>query len=43
MLGTSRETLNKQLHAWANDGLIRIRRGSIIIEQPEKLAELVDR
>lgn len=43
LLGTSRETLNKQLHAWQNDGLIRIRRGSIVIEQPEKLAELADR
>nr|WP_281352971.1 Crp/Fnr family transcriptional regulator [Mesorhizobium camelthorni] len=43
LLGTSRETLNKQLHAWHNDGLICIRRGSIVIEQPEKLAELADR
>lgn len=43
LLGTSRETLNKQLHAWQNDGLIRIRRGSIVIEQPEKLAKLAGR
>lgn len=43
LLGTSRETLNKQLHAWQDDGLIRIRGGSIVIEQPEKLAEIAER
>lgn len=42
LLGTSRETLNKQLHAWQDDGLIRINGGSIVIEKPEKLAEIAD-
>jgi CRP-like cAMP-binding protein len=42
LLGTSRETLNKQLHAWQSDGLISIRRGSMTIEQPEELARLAD-
>ncbi|WP_161952490.1 MULTISPECIES: Crp/Fnr family transcriptional regulator [unclassified Ensifer] len=43
LLGTSRETLNKQLHAWQDDGLIHIRGGSIVIEQPERLAKLAGR
>lgn len=42
LLGTSRETLNKQLHAWQADGLIRLRRGAVVIEKPDALAKLVD-
>jgi CRP/FNR family transcriptional regulator, cyclic AMP receptor protein len=37
LLGTSRETLNKQLHAWQSDGLIRLEPNVVVIEQPETL------
>lgn len=42
LLGTSRETLNKQLHAWQTAGLISLRRGTVVIERPEELARLAD-
>lgn len=40
LLGTSRETLNKQLNAWQAAGLIRLDRGAVVIERPQALAEL---
>lgn len=42
LLGTSRETLNKQLHAWQSAGLITLSRDAVVIEQPEALARLID-
>lgn len=38
LLGTSRESLNKQLRAWSHAGLIRLGRGYLVIERPEALA-----
>lgn len=42
LLGTSRETLNKQLHTWSNDGLIRLGRRSISIERPDVLQVIAE-
>jgi CRP-like cAMP-binding protein len=41
LLGTSRETLNKLLHDWAEAGMIRTGRGYLIIEQPESLSRMI--
>lgn len=40
LLGTSRETLNKQLHASQAEGLILLRRGPVVIEKPDALVKL---
>lgn len=42
LLGSSRESVNKQLHAWAAAGLIELHRRAVVIKQPEGLAKLVD-
>lgn len=42
LLGASRESLNKLLHAWESAGIIRLHKRSVIIERPEALTELVD-
>ena len=42
LLGTTRESLNKLLHAWEKEGLVRLERGSVVLERPGDLAELVD-
>lgn len=42
LLGTSRESLNKMLHAWQKEGLVRLERNSVVLERPEDLAGLVD-
>ena len=42
LLGTSRETLSKQLHAWQSAGLISISRGAVVIKQPDVLARFID-
>lgn len=41
MIGTSREAVNKQLRAWETAGLIAIKRGAIIILQPQRLQAIV--
>jgi CRP/FNR family transcriptional regulator, cyclic AMP receptor protein len=42
LLGTTRESLNKLLRAWEREGLIRLERGLIVLEEPDELAALVD-
>jgi CRP-like cAMP-binding protein len=42
LLGASRESLNKQLHAWQAAGLIELHRRAVVIMQPDALAKLVD-
>src|SRR5436190_2178757 len=42
LLGTSRETLNKQLHAWQSEGLIAIEPGAVVIFQPEALLRFAE-
>jgi CRP/FNR family transcriptional regulator, cyclic AMP receptor protein len=41
IIGRSREMTNKQLRAWASDGLIRLERGAIVLLNRDKLAEIV--
>jgi len=43
MMGTSRESINRQLSAWQRDGLLRLSPGSIVIEKAEALQRIVDR
>jgi CRP-like cAMP-binding protein len=40
MIGTSRETINKQLHAWQREGIVRVKKGEIEIRRPEVLRDL---
>ncbi len=40
MVGTSRESINKQLRAWTEEGLLRSERGYITIRDPEALERL---
>ena len=42
LLGASRESVNKQLRAWQSEGLIRMGRGHIILNQPQDLALLIE-
>jgi CRP/FNR family cyclic AMP-dependent transcriptional regulator len=42
LLGTSRETLNKQLHAWQLEGLIALEPGAVVILQPEALLRFAE-
>lgn len=42
MMGTSREAVNKQLRAWEGEGVIRLKRGSITILDPERLELIVE-
>jgi CRP/FNR family transcriptional regulator, cyclic AMP receptor protein len=42
LLGTSRETLNKQLHAWQSEGLIALEPGAVVIFQPEALLRFAE-
>jgi CRP/FNR family transcriptional regulator, cyclic AMP receptor protein len=42
LLGTTRESLNKLLHVWQKEGLVRLERGSVVLERPDDLARLVD-
>src|SRR5262245_358724 len=39
LLGTTRETLNKQLHAWQSAGIITLEPGAVVIERPEALRQ----
>ncbi len=41
-LGASRESINKQLGAWQNEGLIKKGRGFIILNQPRELARIIE-
>lgn len=40
MIGTSRETINKQLHAWQREGIVRVKKGEIEIRRPDVLRDL---
>ncbi len=42
LLGVSRESVNKQLHAWQSAGLLTIGRGFVVLARPEDLARVVD-
>jgi CRP-like cAMP-binding protein len=40
MIGTSRESTNKQLRSWAKHGFIRLERGAVAVLRCDKLAEV---
>ena len=40
IIGKSRESTNKQLRAWARQGLIRLERGAVVVLNSNKLSEL---
>ena len=42
LLGASRESVNKQLHAWQTEGLITIGRGHVFLHQPDDLARVIE-
>jgi len=42
MIACTRESVNRQLRAWAADGLVSYDKGVLTIHQPERLAELQD-
>ena len=42
LLGASRESVNKQLAAWQSEGLIKMRRGFIVLARPQELACIVE-
>jgi CRP-like cAMP-binding protein len=42
MVGMTRESINKQLRAWAMRGWVRLEHGAIVVLKPEPLQELID-
>ena len=42
MVGTSRESVNKQMRAWEEAGLVRSSRGSVTLLKPGRLEELAE-
>jgi CRP-like cAMP-binding protein len=42
MLGASRESVNKQLHAWQSEGLLTIGRGHVVLTRADDLARVID-
>lgn len=42
LLGASRESVNKLLRAWQNEGLIEMGRGFLVINRPQELAHIID-
>jgi CRP-like cAMP-binding protein len=42
MVGMTRESINKQLRAWAARGWVRLEHGAIVVLKPDALQTLVD-
>ena len=42
MVGMTRESINKQLRAWAARGLVRLEHGAIVVLKPEPLQALIE-
>jgi CRP/FNR family transcriptional regulator, cyclic AMP receptor protein len=42
MIGTARESVNKLLHSWQNEGIVALRRGAIAIRKPDALKRLAE-
>jgi CRP-like cAMP-binding protein len=40
LVGTSRESINKQIRQWEEEGLIRMEQGSVVIADPDQLEAL---
>jgi CRP-like cAMP-binding protein len=37
LVGTTRESVNKQLRAWENEGFVELKRGRVVLTRPEAL------
>lgn len=42
MIGTARESVNKLLHSWQDQGIVTLRRGAIAVRKPEALKALAE-
>ena len=42
LVGATRESINKQLRAWSDAGLVRLEKGYLVIRRPERLASLAE-
>ena len=42
MVGMTRESINKQLRAWATRGWVRLEHGAIVVLKPEPLQALIE-
>ena len=40
LVGTTRESVNKQLRAWEEEGILELGRGRVVIKQPESLGAI---
>ena len=40
MIGASRESVNKQLQAWSDEGIVQLKRGNVAVLQPEGLTRI---
>lgn len=40
LVGTTRESVNKQLRAWEEDGIVALGRGRVVLKDPEALAAI---
>lgn len=43
LVGTTRESVNKQLRLWSGDGIIEIGRGRVVLKKPEALEAIVEK
>lgn len=41
LVGTSRESVNKQLRAWEDQGIVEIGRGRVVLRRPEALEAVI--
>ena len=42
LVGATRESINKQLRAWSDAGLVRLEKGYLVLRRPERLASLAE-
>jgi CRP-like cAMP-binding protein len=42
LVGTTRESVNKQLRAWQNQGIVELGRGRVILKRPEALEAVTE-
>jgi CRP-like cAMP-binding protein len=42
MAGASRESTNRQLHAWEEDGIVELSKGQIVLKSPELLKQMAE-
>ncbi len=42
LVGTTRESVNKQLRIWEDEGIVGLGRGRTVLKQPKLLAEIAD-